>query len=274
MENLRNDVREYLELYTACVLDVIPKERVHGIYLYGSLALDAFDPERSDIDFITVFKDEISKQDEEQVKLAHLRSNTNHYGHYGHYGAKMDGCYLTIDQVGKLNSDLQKYPFFADGKLHSGQYDLNFITWWLLQTKGIVVYGEPVSSLDLNVQWSDVQRTLNFNLNTYWNEKLERDLCFFYDDWIEFGVITLCRILLSLKYKTIFSKQEAIAKVLPLLPVLYHPILLEGERLRMNPESESFYHTKAVRREDMTRYLKYIISYCNETYELEKVKQV
>ena len=69
--------------------------------------------------------------------------------------------------------------------MHHGQYDLNNITWWLLQTKGVVVYGEPISTLNLNVQWSDVQTTLNYNLNTYWNEKLERDMCFFYDDWIE-----------------------------------------------------------------------------------------
>jgi hypothetical protein len=264
MEYLREDVREYLELYTAFLLEVMPAERVHGIYLYGSLALGAFDPDQSDIDFITVLNGEISNDDEEQLKVVHLRSNSNRYG------AKMDGCYLTVDQVGKLNHELERYPFYAEGKMHHGHYDLNNITWWLLQTKGIVVYGEPLSTLKLNIQWSDVQTTLNDNLNTYWNEKLERDMCFFYDDWIEFGVITVSRIFLSLKYESIFSKTEAVAKTLPLLPSLYHPILLEGSRLRTNPESESYYHSTAVRREDMKRFLSYIISYCSETFELEK----
>jgi hypothetical protein len=265
MEHLRDDVREYLELYTAFLLEVIPPERVHGIYLYGSLALNAFDSDKSDIDFITVLKGEIGKKDEEQLKLVHLRSNTSRYG------SKMDGCYLTVDQIGKLNHELEGYPFFAEGKMHHGHYDLNNITWWILQNKGIVVYGEPIQSMNLNVQWSDVQHTLNFNLNTYWNEKLERDMCFFYDDWIEFCVVTVCRIVLSIKYQAIFSKQEAVAKTLPLLPSLYHPILLEGSRIRTNPESDSYYHSKAVRREDMKRFLTYIISHCNETYGLQKV---
>ncbi|MDR7073972.1 aminoglycoside adenylyltransferase domain-containing protein [Fictibacillus barbaricus] len=264
MEHLRDDVREYLELYTALLLEVMPADRIHGIYLYGSLALGAFDPDKSDIDFITVLNGNISKDEIEQLKLVHLRSNSHHYG------AKMDGSYLTIEQIGKQNHDLERYPFYAEGKMHNGHYDLNNITWWLLQTKGVVVYGKPISTLNLNVQWSDVQSTLNNNLNTYWNEKLERDMCFFYDDWVEFGVITVCRILLSLKYESIFSKTEAVAKTLPLLPALYHPILLEGSRLRTNPESESYYHSKAVRKEDMKRFLTYIISYCNETYVLEK----
>ena len=264
MEHLRDDVREYLKIYTAFLLEVMPADRIHGIYLYGSLALGAFDPDKSDIDFITVLNDKISKRDEELLKFVHLRSNSNRYGE------KMDGCYLTLDQIGKHNHELAKYPFYAEGKMQNGHYDLNNITWWLLQKKGIVVYGEPIATLNLNVQWSDVETTLNDNLNTYWNEKLKRDMCFFYDDWIEFCVITVCRILLSLEHKTIFSKAEAVAKTLPLLPSLYHPILLEGSRIRTNPESESYYHSKAIRREDMKRFLTYIISFCNETYELEK----
>ena len=98
MEHLRDDVREYLELYTALLLEVMPADRIQGIYLYGSHALGAFDPDKSDIDFITVLNDEIGKDDVEKLKVVHLRSNSHHYG------AKMDGCYLTVDQIGKVKS--------------------------------------------------------------------------------------------------------------------------------------------------------------------------
>lgn len=263
--NLKEDVRRFLEIYTELLLEVLPPERIHGIYLYGSVALGAFDPDTSDIDFITVINGRIGKKTEELLNLVHLRSNAHRYG------PRMDGCYLTNDQIGKLNNELKQYPFFADGKLGHGHYDINYITWWMLQSRGIVVYGEPITTLNLDVKWNDVQKTLNYNVNTYWNEKLERDMCFFYDEWIEFGVTTLCRILLSLEYRNIFSKKEAVTKARALLPVLYHPILLEGLRIRTNPESESYYHSKAVRREDMKRFVAFVISYCNETYKLQNV---
>lgn len=264
LKNLREDIREFLEFYKELLLEVLPAEKVHGIYLYGSLALDAFDPDTSDIDFVTVIKGRIGKKTEELLNLVHLRSNAHPFG------SRMDGCYVTLDQAGKVYREIEGYPFFADGKLHKGPYDLNYITWWTLQNKGVVVYGEPISSLNLDMKWEDVQKTLNYNVNTYWNEKLERDMCFFYDDWIEFGIITLCRILLSLEYRKIFSKKEAVAKARALLPARYHPILLEGLRVKTNPESESYYHSKEVRKEDMKRFVEYVITYSNETYQLQR----
>jgi Domain of unknown function (DUF4111) len=256
-------IQEFLEMYKQLLLEVLPSNRVHGIYLYGSLALDAFDSDTSDIDFITIIKGRIGKKTEDLLKLVHLRCNSHPYG------LRMDGCYVTLDQVGMVYEELEEYPFFADGKLHKGHYDLNYITWWTLQTKGITAYGEPISALNLNMKWEDVQKTLTYNLNTYWKEKLERDMCFFYDDWIEFGVITLCRILLSLEYRNIFSKKEAVARARALLPAQYHPIFLEGLRLRTNPRSDSYYHSKEIRKQDMRRFVAFTISYCNETYELQ-----
>jgi Domain of unknown function (DUF4111)/Nucleotidyltransferase domain len=264
LKNLQEDIREFLEFYKELLLEVLPAERVHGIYLYGSLALDSFDPDTSDIDFVTVIKGRIGKKTEELLNLVHLRSNSHPFG------SRMDGCYVTLDQAGKVYREIEEYPFFADGKLHKGHHDLNYITWWTLQNKGVVVFGEPISSLNLDMKWEDVQKTLNYNLNTYWNEKLDRDMCFFYDDWIEFGIITLCRILLSLEYRKIFSKKEAVGKARMLLPARYHPILLEGLRIKTNPESESYYHSKEVRKEDMKRFVEYVITYCNETYQLQR----
>lgn len=258
------DLQEFLVRYKELLVEVLPAERVHGIYLYGSLALDAFDPDTSDIDFITVINGRMGKKTEELLKLVHLRCNAHPFG------SRMDGCYVTIDQAGKVYREIKEYPFFSEGKFHKGYYDLNYITWWTLQNKGVVVYGEPFSSLNLNIKWEDVQKTLNYNLNTYWNEKVERDMCFFYDDWIEFGIITLCRILLSLEYRKIFSKKEAAAKAKVLLPARYHPILLEGLRIKTNPQSESYYHSKEVRKGDMKRFVEYIITYCNETYQLQR----
>jgi predicted nucleotidyltransferase len=262
LRHLQEGIQEFLKFYKELLLEVLPTERVHGIYLYGSLAFDAFDPDTSDIDFITVINGRIGKKTEELLKLVHLRSNAHSFG------SRMDGCYVPYDQAGKVYREIEEYPFFAEGKFHKGHYDLNYITWWTLQNKGVVVYGEPISALNLDIKWEDVQKTLTYNLNTYWKEKLERNMCFFYDDWIEFGVITLCRILLSLEYRNIFSKKEAVAKAQTLLPSRYHPILLEGLRIRTNPQSDSYYHSKEIRKEDMKQFVEYTISYCKEAYQI------
>ncbi|MBY6037491.1 nucleotidyltransferase domain-containing protein [Fictibacillus nanhaiensis] len=262
---LPEDVEEFLEIYKELLLEVLPSERIKGIYVYGSLALGAFDPNSSDLDFVTVINGRIGKKTEDLLNLVHLRCNAHQFG------PRLDGCYITPGQVGMVYPDLEEYPFFTEGKMHRGFHDLNDLTWWMLKTKGITVYGEPFSVLPLEVRWTDAEKTMNEYLNTYWNEKVERDMCFFYDDWIEFGVVMLCRILLSFTYKNIFSKKEAIAKAKPLVPSLFHPILLEGLRIKTNPESESYYHSKAVRKEDMKRFVKYIITYCKETFQLQKV---
>jgi hypothetical protein len=265
MEKIKEDVKEYLMFYESLLKEVLSPERIHGVYIYGSIALGAFDPETSDIDFITVINGAIGKEEEELLNLVHLRSKSHPYG------ARMDGCYLTQDLAGKVNQEMEPYLYAADGKLERGYHDLNYITWWILQTKGITIYGEPITSLNFEVKWEDVQKTLDYNLNSYWKEKLQQDNCFFYDDWVEFGVTTLCRIYLSLESHSILSKRDAAEQSLNLLPVLYHPIVLEGLRLRAEPRSESHYHSKSARKVDMTRFLTYILTYCNETYKLQKL---
>ncbi len=56
---IHNEVKKVMMLYSSKLNEVFPNQ-VLGIYLYGSTVLDAFHPERSDIDFVTVFSQELS----------------------------------------------------------------------------------------------------------------------------------------------------------------------------------------------------------------------
>ncbi|ADK15516.1 MULTISPECIES: aminoglycoside adenylyltransferase domain-containing protein [Clostridium] len=118
--------------------------------------------------------------------------------------------YLTKNKVGKPNSEIEPYLYFCDEKFNSyGYYDINYVTWWTLKYNGIPINSPNVSSLNINVQWNNIVETMNYNLNSYWKKKLCEKNIFLSDEWIEFAVLTLCRILYTLDNKSIATKIES-----------------------------------------------------------------
>lgn len=240
-------------------------DKIFGVYLYNSLALGKFDDDKSDIDFITILKSPLSKQELELLSSIHKNLNIK-----SPYGKKMEGMYIQVNDLGKSNSQITPYPYFADGKLTtSGYYDINHVTWWVLKHYGIEINGPKACDLNFEVEWNNVLDTMDYNLNIYWKNKLNKNIVFLFDSWIEFSILTLCRILFTLENKKITSKVEGAKFSIEFLPSNWRLIIEEAIRIRENTSKNSLYASKIKRAKEAKKFIYYIINYCNKNYKLK-----
>ena len=188
--------------------------KIFGVYLYNSVALDGFDKDKSDINFITILNKDFEDKEVSTLRLIHNKLNNKFV-----YAKKMEGMYITKDNIGKLNSNIKPYLYFCNGKLNDyGYFDINYVTWWTLKYNGIPINSSNVNSLNINVYWDNIIETMNYNLNSYWKNKLNEKDIFLSDEWIEFAVLTLCRILYTLENKCIITKMKSTQSIIMSIP--------------------------------------------------------
>src|SRR5204863_508425 len=122
-----------------------------GCYLHGSLVLDAFTPNLSDVDFITVISRRSTEDDIKHLMRIHQRLEQK----YPH--APLQGSYLQPQDLGQSTSAIEPAPYYSDGVLTpSGHHDINLITWWLLRHQGLTLKGPDASALDFSVDWDEL----------------------------------------------------------------------------------------------------------------------
>lgn len=238
------------------------KDKIYGIYIYNSVALGAFIPYKSDIDILVILNSSFS---EDEVKV--LNSIHTHLRHCFPLGKYMEGMYLPIESIGKYNNSIQPYLYFYDGKLKLyGHYDINAVTWYTFKNYGIALKGPSTSYINLSVDYSDILKTMNYNLNTYWKIKSYKKLMYLTDTGVEFTVATLCRIIYTLDNKSITSKTAAINYVIYKYPSFSPLLLNETLRIRLSNAKNSLYSNRFSRAKDVRNFVKFIIDYCNNNY--------
>ncbi|ARC83242.1 hypothetical protein U732_2468 [Clostridium argentinense CDC 2741] len=241
------------------------RDKIFGVYVYNSLALGKFDANKSDIDFITILKNPLSKQELKLLYSIHKKLNIE-----SPYGRKMEGMYIQLNDLGKSNSQIAPYPYFADGKLTtSGYYDINHVTWWVLKHYGVEINSPKACDLNFEVEWSNVLDTMDYNLNIYWKDKINKNIVFLFDSWIEFSILTLCRILFTLENKKITSKVEGAKFSIEFLSSDWRLIIEEAIRIRENTSKDSLYTSRVIRVKEAKKFIYYIINYCNKNYKLK-----
>lgn len=235
--------------------------KVYGVYIYNSVALGAFDEAKSDIDFITIINEEFTGKEIEALKKLHKQLNARFK-----FAKRLEGMYIRLKDIGKLNSEIKPYPYFADEKLKIGYYDINPVTWWTLKNYGIGVKSSSISNLNIEVSWKEVVKNMDYNLNYYWKGKLSSKIIFLSDYWIEFSVLTLCRILYTLKQRDITSKVGAAGEAVKELPDNFQLIVKEALRIRNCSGKKSLYKFRIIRAMEAKKFIEYVIRYCNNEY--------
>jgi len=95
--------------------------RIFGVYLYNAVALGGFDKDKSDIDFITILNKDFEHKEISIISLIHDGLNNKFK-----YAKKMEGMYITKENIGKLNSNIEPYLYFYGGKLKNYSCNANY----------------------------------------------------------------------------------------------------------------------------------------------------
>lgn len=258
-------LKEYINLFN----EHLPKT-FEGLYLHGSIALNAFVEDSSDIDFITLTNRRLTEKDSEALSYIHT-TIANKYKK-----PEMDGVYALHEDIGKLCNGKKpsyKYPYFNDGELSFGDYfNFNPITWWVLKRKGINLFGPELKDIQFEIQPQDLSSYVIENINTYWANRTQmaetsiNDLVKMPTDKlnfeIEWTVLGLLRQFYTIKEYDIVSKLDAGDYGLAHIPVEWHDIIKEAMNIRKGVKERIF--SSEIERMDRTlRFSKFLIKYCN-----------
>ncbi|WP_299736826.1 aminoglycoside adenylyltransferase domain-containing protein [Rossellomorea sp. y25] len=269
-------VEAVLQDYLALCNKYLPRT-IEGLYLHGSIVLDAYVNNSSDIDFISVTRRRMTEKDSDILTLIHKELALKYPK------PEMDGVYIIQEDICNID-EKQDYAYYNNGVLNFGEYfNFNPITWYLFKHKGISVIGPDTTSFKVDISSQQIYSYVLTNMNTYWAERvhvmensikeLKRFRSDMIDDEIEWSVLGLLRQYYTLSEYDIISKQNAGEYGLQHLPEEWHSIIKEAMNIRSGLKV-SLFNTEHERIHKTIKFLKYLISHCNEMKNSQSVKNV
>jgi predicted nucleotidyltransferase len=232
------------------------RDHFYGIYIYGSIALGAFEELESDIDIIALTQGEWSSLELQQLQAIHAQLNKEYP-----FGRRLEVLYAPFRYLGLVHPGkaIVAYPAAHDGKFSpAARGGLNTVTWWTIKNKGIRLLGPECDALPLDVTWDDVLSTMRFNLNVYFVRKTRRPYKYLDSGAVEFAVTNLCRILTTIEEGEIISKSSALKRWRERLPARWQKLIDEAWCIRQHLETPSLYCSRIARMSETLGFIKYV----------------
>jgi hypothetical protein len=200
------DVNELVDVLK-CEVAGILRDRYIGMYIHGSLAIGDFDPHRSDIDFVVVTDDELSSESVSALEYMHawiINSNLT-------WKTNFEGSYIPKDALRRLDPTNCTHPVIrVDGSFgldrHSSEW---VIQRHVIREYGIVVSGPDPRGIIDPVKPDQLREATLGVLCEWWAPQLEEPFRLCEDEYQAYTILTMCRVLYTLKFATVASKQIA-----------------------------------------------------------------
>ena len=178
-----------------------------GFYIHGSIAMQAFTLDRSDIDYLVVTREEIDNAEFEQLKQMHAGIYES-----GLFGSKiLEGSYISEQAIKKYDPNQCVHTALrCDGVLAQDGHDVDWVIQrYVLREKGIVVSGPSLKLLIDPVSASDMQQAAYGILDNWWRPQLVNHSNLVEDEYQAYAVLTMCRAFYTIQMVDVVPKAEA-----------------------------------------------------------------
>lgn len=195
---------------------------LQGLYLVGSIALDDFRPDHSDVDFIAVTAEPILDSDLGRIEAVHRQFSQEP-------GPALEGFYLDRGQTRQPPDPGRPLPFELGGRFRVAPcFEASPVTWRIWQEHGIPVRGEAPATLDLQIDPVALHRFELANLKGYWTDWVAANRSRpgpVDPELLGWGVLGISRLAQVLATRTIGSKTEAGVWALEYFAPRWRPII-------------------------------------------------
>jgi predicted nucleotidyltransferase len=254
---LPSEVSATMSAYTRLVDEKLP-ERIRGLYLTGSVALDDYRPGRSDIDFVAVCDTALEQSELEMLRQVHteLRRKLP--------APQLDGVYLTWSALAAAPVGLSA-PYCLRNKFEAkGDFAINPVTWWTLHRHPRPLRGPANPVVHHNDQM--LRDWCRESLQNYWGgyvrsahrygmerlHSLSREL-------IVWGVLGVARPHATIRTGNMISKTAAGAYALDVFPSRWSSIIREAVAGRCGSDRSSYRNIFA-RRKEALAFMEHVIA--------------
>jgi predicted nucleotidyltransferase len=176
-----------------------------GMYLYGSLALGDFDPERSDIDPLIVTSEELPDNVISELEAMHRRL----YRSGLDWAKKMSGIYIPLDDLRVFRMNGPKNPMYNRGDFLVDRPDIDWVFHrHVLYRCGVVVEGPTLRSM-IDPVSPEVLKETAFIFLRGWILLTYDDEIFRGEGHQPYFVLTVCRCLYTLRNGDVTTKYKS-----------------------------------------------------------------
>src|SRR5258708_7808718 len=224
---VRSVASRYLEL-----VDRVLPQRIEGLYLVGSVALNDYQPGMSDIDFVAVTGPALSRRELDLMKVVHKALSREFRRPW------FSGLYVTW--AGLLRSPLlvENAAFHHEGRFgYEGSFEANPSVWTIMQNYAIALreMERPPVRCDL----AETRQWNLDNLNSYWRRWASQNKLFFgrglmmlTDRSVEWGVCGVARLHFTIATGNVISKAGACEYAMERFPERWRQIVAQALSIR------------------------------------------
>lgn len=221
LERLAGDIRRVLG------------DEALGVYLHGSLALDDFNPARSDIDFVAATRRRLASE-----KLAELAEMHRAIAAGGNpWAQRLEGSYIPARPLRRHDPADADFPALrCDGSFDVDTHGSDWIIQrWVLRERGVCLFGPPPVTLVDPVSAQDLHQAAAGILREWWQPMLTHHYRLPEREYQAYAVLTMCRSLYTLEINAVASKTAAAQWALTHLASRWHGLI---ERALAYPHGE------------------------------------
>jgi len=249
---------------------------VQSVYLYGSVALDAYVEGTSDIDFVAIVTKPLTAELQQGIAEAHRDVE------FELPKTDLMGAYLQQEQLGLPAPAIRPLTVYYEKTLHTDGHgaDLNPVTWYTLKHYGLCVYG-PAAALEYDASIEPLLRYVIRNMNGYWLgwvrrleerlgdpnlsccDSLVQDMM---DEAVEWCVLGMLRQLYTIREHGITSKLGAGEYGLRIVPAQWRGLIVEAVAIKRR-EPLRLYESQQQRLRELVELLRYVHAESNRLYE-------
>lgn len=198
-----NEVEDVIRKLLTSLKKIFNKDLV-CVYLHGSLATGEFDIKSSDIDYVVVLKTDIN-----EIKFNALETMHKQLMNYSDLHKRLEGSYITKETACSYEVPKDARVYYNEGRLVRIRYGSE----WFFEKDTLIkygrhIYGETLFKTMENVKSEDISEAAKSLLLEWWKPLLMKQDGLS-DEYVVYGVLTMCRILFSIQTGETTSKKEA-----------------------------------------------------------------
>jgi len=240
--NFSQDVTKILRSFTKEISGDLDANLV-GIYLFGSLTYNDFNPKRSDIDLVVILQKPVTAKKLAQIKKLHIRLEKENLN----WKKRIECSYLPVKMLKNILPPKESRPYYGEGTLYPKAHYGNewLINNYLLYQHGFTLLGPDFKTLVKPIKIKDVKKACIRDLYTEWKPKIKNSKYLTNPHYQSYLVLNLCRILYTVKQNKLSSKKISSGWVKSKYKQWYNLIQTAknwkyGKKMKLNKETVGF----------------------------------
>ncbi|KPL07291.1 hypothetical protein AMJ86_04840 [bacterium SM23_57] len=229
-------------------------ERFIGMYLYGSLATDEFESERSDIDYVVITDDYLADPVINALESMHREL----FDKGDRWVKKLEGAYVPMEIIRRHESNHPPVPTINEGKFYLAPLDSDWIFQrHILRESGRTISGPPLRDFIDTVSSKDLKIAVHDVIDDWWEPMFANPSRLHDPGYQPYAVLSMCRLLYTVTSGELASKSKAATWALGVLPAEWVPLINHALAWHDGDDFESVERT--------TEFMQYIIELCRRS---------